>query len=479
MIRRSVILLAVALVAVSCGDGDPVFETSPTAPESVTSVVEPSDFDVVVDVVLALPEDDLFAMLDGLSEEDYQALLDEVGVSGDAEFVENLTYESVALLVDSIDDPTFDDLLAVATTGVDPNVESPVPAGSLGSVTNVAADLRRIDSGALGLRGRVLVEIGPDDMSFLAFARSSDPDAQVFVISVVSPSGVDVGDEVGIEYGEFSNTGEAAFYAPFSDTMDFEAGVWEVAFESTADIEASGAFVRSGSTAGPMAIDVIFWMATTEDYDSDALETRFREIGDEVLGPHDITVGIMSFIDPPQDVIDRYATLSFKAVSDAELLDLCREMSSSVGPVRALNFAIVDELLGGGAGIIEGSSSGLPGTVLLPDSGLSCVAGMAAPDPDFPARDLFARAIVVWHEAAHHLGLYHPTEEDGLFFDVISDTPECPAVEFDADDDGFVDAFECQGAGADNFLFYDSDGTVMTAGQAAVLRRHPLLYPTG
>ncbi len=117
--------------------------------------------------------------------------------------------------------------------------------------------------------------------------------------------------------------------------------------------------------------------------------------------------------------------------------------------------------------------------MLLADSGLSCVAGMAAPDPDDPGRDLFERAIVVWHEAAHHLGLYHTTEEDGLFFDLISDTPECPADRFDENGDGFVDLFECDRHGADNFMFYDGDGTTMTSGQAWSIRRHPLLYPGG
>jgi hypothetical protein len=479
MARHVAILLMCAVAVGACADSEPVFETSPGTVGGPPATVA-IDSDLLIDLVLALPEDDVFALLDSLSDDDYEALLSEVGAAGDAEFVAGLSFESAALLVDSLDEATRHELRVAAETGVDPNAESPIGPAAAGTVTAVAPDLRRVDTGALGLRGRVMVEIGTDDMSFLAFARSADPDAQVFVISVVSPSGVDVVDEVGIEYGEFTNTGEAAFYAPLTDTFSLEPGTYEVAFESTAEITESGALVRSGSTEGPMAIDVIFWMATTEVYDRDALEARFREIGDEVFGPHDVTVGTMSFIDPPQEIIEQYSSLSFKAVSEADLLGLCRAMSSSVGPVRALNFAIVDELLGGGAdSIIEGSSSGLPGTVLLADSGLSCVAAMAAPDPDFPARDLFERAIVVWHEAGHHLGLYHPTEEDGLFFDVISDTAECPAVEYDTDDDGYIDVFECAAAGGDNFLFYDGDGTVMTSGQAFVLRRHPLLYPVG
>jgi hypothetical protein len=481
MARRLAILLAFALIIGACGEGDAIFDTAPDSTTASTVLVEQTPFDVVVDIVLNLPEDDVFVLLDSLDDDDYSALLDEVGVEGDAEFVEMLNFASASLLVDAIDDNLFDDLVALGNVGVDPDIESPVaePGGTGSpSVAVTAADVRRIDSGALGLKGRVLVEIGPGDISFLAFAKSSDTEAQVFVTGVTSPSGIDVGDQIGLEYGELSNFGEAAFYAPLVEAHDLEIGVYEIAFEATEEIVDSGAFVRSGSVDGVQALDVVFWMATNEQYDRSALEARFRDVAADVLGPHGISVGVMTFIDPPQAIVDEYAVLDFKSYGDADLRGLCREMSSSVGALRALNFAIVDRLAGGGAdAIIEGSSSGLPGTVLLSDSGLSCVAGMASPDPDDPGRDLFERAIVVWHEAGHHLGLYHTTEEDGLFFDLVADTPECPAAEYDVDGDGFIDLFECEGLDASNFMFYDGDGTWMSQGQAWSIRRHPLLYP--
>jgi hypothetical protein len=187
----------------------------------------------------------------------------------------------------------------------------------------------------------------------------------------------------------------------------------------------------------------------------------------------------MTFIDPPADVIDRFAVLQFsEGGTDADLRGLCRAMSTSVGDVRALNFAIVDRLDGDDPdAIIEGSSAGLPGTAMLAGSDLSCVAGMASPDPDDPGRDLFDRAVVVWHEAGHLLGLYHTSESDGRYFDLFDDTPECHSEERDADNDGFIDLYECAGFDADNFMFHDGDGATMTADQAWMIRRHPLLYP--
>jgi len=469
------------LVLGACGDDTDGFEASV---DDTTTTATPLDpFDAAVTVVLELPGDDVFALLDSLGDDDYFALIDRVRVAGDVEFVETLDYEMAVELVAVLDDALYGELVALFETGLDPTAPSPVTtlAASVESppIPNAAADVRRLDGGPLGRRGRFLVEIGPGDLSFLAFARTGNPDAQVFVVSVVSPSGVDVGDAIGLEYGEYSNFGEAAVYVPIKEQVDLEIGEYEVTFEATDDIGASGALVRSGTADGPQSLDVIFWMATNEEYDRQALEQRFRSTGEAVLGVHGIAIGTMTFIDPPADIIDRYAVLQFsEGGTDADLRGLCRAMSTSVGDVRALNFAIVDRLDGDEPdAIIEGSSSGLPGTAMLAGSDLSCVAGMASPDPDDPGRDLFERAVVVWHEAGHHLGLYHTSESDGLFFDLIDDTPECRYEEWDTDDDGFVDLYECDGVDAGNFMFHDGDGSTMSGDQAWTVRRHPLLYP--
>ena len=487
MSRRITIVVALLLLIGACGD-DTTIDRDPTGsvdrvdPTVTTEVQDP--FPTVVEVVLGLSADDIFALLDSLDDDEYFALIDGVGVAGDVEFVEALDYARAVELVDAIDDALYADLLALAESGLDPTAGSPVTSVAPDpepppAFNAAAADVRRIDGGALGRKGRVFVEVGPGDISFLAFARTGDPDAQVFITSVVSPSGVDVGDAIGLEYGELSNFGEAAVYAPIKEQVDLEFGEYVVAFEATGEIVASGALVRSGTADGPQVLDVVFWMATHEQFDLVALEQRFRSVGEEMLGRHGIAIGTMTFIDPPAEIIDRYAVLEFaEGGTDADLRALCREMSASMGEVRALNFAIVDRLEGDDPEfIIEGSAAGLPGTAMLAGSDLSCVAGMAAPDPDDPGRDLFARAIVVWHEAGHHLGLYHTSEDDGLFFDLLDDTPECRYEERDTNGDGLVDLIECDGLDADNFMFHDGDGTMMSDDQAWMVRRHPLLYP--
>ena len=62
-------------MAGACGDSDPVFsESADTTAAPAATVVEVSPFDSVVELVLTLPADELFVLLDGLSDDDYFAL---------------------------------------------------------------------------------------------------------------------------------------------------------------------------------------------------------------------------------------------------------------------------------------------------------------------------------------------------------------------------------------------------------------------
>lgn len=367
----------------------------------------------------------------------------------------------------------------VVTTTLDESSTTTTTAATTTAPPASGDDLRFVDGGPLGTSGSVRVTVRPGDMSLLVHARAADSEGLVFVTAVIDPSGADVGSLIGLEYGELSNSGEAAVYLPIRDDVDLVPGEYRIDFEATVPIVSSGAIVRSGDPDAAQVLDVVFWMVTTVEYDRTVLADRFRAVGTDVFGPHDIAIGDIRFVDPPAAMVERHAVIRLEdGGSDGELRALCRDMTSSIGAVRALNFAIVDRLDGGDPdAVIEGSSSGLPGTALLTGSDLGCVAGMAEVDPDFGNRDLLDRAVVVWHEAAHHLGLYHTTEADGTLFDLFDDTPECHADDRDSNRDGWVDLFECAGLDGENFMFHDGDGTVMTADQAWMLRRHPLLRP--
>ncbi|MGE0792071.1 MAG: hypothetical protein AB7S26_40735 [Sandaracinaceae bacterium] len=111
-----------------------------------------------------------------------------------------------------------------------------------------------------------------------------------------------------------------------------------------------------------------------------------------------------------------------------------------------------------------GIASGIPGVQILPGTGSSGVA---------LAGDMIRRnelGMVMAHEIGHYMGLFHSSELDGSVNDPHPDTPECRA-DRDTDGDGLLAPFECAGAGGDNLMFWAGQGTVISPGQAEIMRR--------
>ena len=183
-------------------------------------------------------------------------------------------------------------------------------------------------------------------------------------------------------------------------------------------------------------------------------------------------IGEITFADAPQAVIDEYASIA--APADAPLTalsEVCLEMSETFGDDRSVHFVLVDEITdadGEPSGTL-GIASGIPGATILDGMWTSCVLVTANLD-GFGAAE---NAGTVWHEVGHLLGLFHTSESSGDSFDFFDDTSEC-AIAKDANDDGFIDKFECPDGS--NFIFYNSEGTEVSVGQAALMGNHPLFH---
>jgi len=116
-----------------------------------------------------------------------------------------------------------------------------------------------------------------------------------------------------------------------------------------------------------------------------------------------------------------------------------------------------------------GIAGGIPGVLGLHGTSRSGVAIAVDTMGDLDGADL-----VLLHELAHFLGLFHTTESSGNVLDPLSDTPTCDLGQ-DADHDGELSSEECAEHGADNLMFWTGAGAVVTPQQRAVLQSAVIL----
>jgi hypothetical protein len=138
-------------------------------------------------------------------------------------------------------------------------------------------------------------------------------------------------------------------------------------------------------------------------------------------------------------------------------LDGLRATVTDATVPNALRVLLVDDFIGGFGTL--GFSTGIPGPIATPDTGASAVTlsldGHRGRDGTLDT-DLLGETIA--HEVGHQLGLFHTTEAGGDSFDILADTPECPAGRFDSNGDGQVTARECGERDGANFMFWVTAG---------------------
>ncbi len=206
----------------------------------------------------------------------------------------------------------------------------------------------------------------------------------------------------------------------------------------------------------------------------------------QFLGNAGITVGQVSFHDVAPEVKSRYAPNGTVDLTNAgdPCSDLNQLFTAAVAPKRAVHLFLAEDLvepsatndgrhIAGVDGSIPGPS-GFPGTVYggaivglfgeLDFGSCTGATDLASCGPDF-------LGYVAAHEIGHWLGLYHPTEQDGAFFDPISDTARCPCSSCGGTSCGTSNAYvlpsQCTGVssscgGGRNLMFWFLDENIST-----------------
>ena len=149
----------------------------------------------------------------------------------------------------------------------------------------------------------------------------------------------------------------------------------------------------------------------------------------------------------------------FSIVESRTSTDLREIFRLSAGATRPSVHVFFVRLVAGALGV----SAGIVGAQGMPGTGASGVAIStdAVPPELMPS--------VLVHEIGHFLGLFHVSEFNGAVYEPLTDTPEC-RTDRDADGNGTLTTSECDGAGADNVMFYSGAGSTISAQQADVMR---------
>ena len=379
------------------------------------------------------------------------------------------------------DEDCGDDLRCSSSTG---RCEERGGSGSETIEVEVASGVR--------VRGALSEELTldvPDDVrSFSILASGQGADLMV-IGELRDPTGrmlYDFQDPFGSEVRFFPSDDIITQTVPTSPRSAPVPGTYKfklIKDGAEARIDVRALVKTSAGDAETGALDINFFFANVSGIDADTAPGNgpFQDAVDtlrNVYAEQGIEVGETSYCNLESADAGRFASVDDIEGPSSELSQMFKlsEDAAALGcdaSDRALNFFMVQEIVGGRAGyIILGIAGGIPG----PPPGVNgnTHAGVAVTMLNFQSNPVQLGQTMA-HEGGHFLGLFHTTEAEGNAFDPLPDTPECRNNN-DRNGDGLVSYDEClNGKGAENLMFWAAgdDASDVSNDQGFVLLRNP------
>lgn len=358
-----------------------------------------------------------------------------------------------------------------------------------------------VDFGALHPSARGLVEVAlevpPDALSFVLSADPGDQPRDVALLELRGPSGELLFDGAADGPQPFDpasrhNSARQLPYAwmlPSSPQWPLAPGRYRIALYvapprigEPAPLALDAVFALGRAADAPRPLALVLWSVAGAALDAttaaaDPQLNGALAVMAELYAQAGLTLAPASFRDLDDPAAPALAVLD----GDVELAQLLALLAAQSDGARALDVVLVDELAPEPGKTVLAKVSGLPGPPAHP--ALLRRGAVILPLAALPANPQRAGALLA-HECAHYLGLRHTSEYDGLRHDPIADTPEClpeRASQLGPDGQPLLSAEDCADQGGDNVLFYTPPRgggprqELLSAGQAYVLARHPLV----
>ncbi len=379
--------------------------------------------------------------------------------------------------------PLFTMLLLGAACGDKDGDDTGAPGGDLGAVQTESLGSHTTDTG--GLTGAIPLSVPDGTSSIVVHCGSYGFDSLGTAWQIVEPGGSDFytneffdgHTDTRMRVGNHDDY--LPVLMPISPDQDITSGDWNIdvwiASGGTPKTVDCGAVYRvetPGSTA-TVDINAVFVGLDSMGIDAstapdDADFQAALDFAETLWADAGLSIGTVNYYDFTGNV-ERFQVVDVSDTDTSELGELFE--NDPGGSARALTVYFVEEIASSSGSTILGIAAGPPGAATV--SGTS-KSGMAVTTADLreSSDDV---GLILAHEGAHFMGLFHTSEKLATAHDPLDDTPECPASA-DADSNGLLDREECAGKGAENVMFWapsPSSSTTMSADQGWVLRRNP------
>ncbi|MCB9535883.1 MAG: hypothetical protein H6704_06425 [Myxococcales bacterium] len=339
-----------------------------------------------------------------------------------------------------------------------------------------------------GLSDPLTLDVPAGTLGFAILAEGSGADLMI-IGEMVDPNGntiYDFQDPFGSQVRFFPSEDVITQYVPSSPRSAPIPGTYTfrlIKDGGNASVDVDAVIKTADGEPETSALDVNFFFADVSDVEAAQAggDADFqRAVGEmkRIYQQQGIEIGEVHYCDLPGGDAARFAVIDSVDGPTSELGQMF-SVSSRAGdlgcsPDQALNFFMVQEIVGGRAGyIILGIAGGIPGP---PGVHGTTHSGVAVTMSGW-RRNPTQLAQTMAHEGGHFLGLFHTTEAEGTAFDPLPDTPQCDNSN-DRDSDGIVAYQECGGGkGAENLMFWAAGDSAekVTGDQGFVLVRNPAL----